>query len=83
MHISIQSQHSHVKSIRLGGKLEKRMHFNSPDAECVRWQRFRCRIDDVISEGNADVTRLGSSDAVAGSDDMTTGDQRASAPGNW
>lgn len=72
MHISIQRQHSHIKPIGLGRELEQRVDFDGPHAEGISRERFSCGIDDVVTQRDADVTRLSACHAVTCSHNVTT-----------
>ena len=73
VHISIQGQNSHIKSISLRSELEQGMNFDGPHTEGIRWQRFCSRVDDVVAESHADVAWLSPGDAVTSCYNMASG----------
>lgn len=79
MHVSVKREHGHVEPISLRGELEQRMDLDGPNAERVSWKGFSSWVDNVVSQRDADVTRLGACHAVSRCDDVTAGYERAAA----
>lgn len=79
MNGSFQCQNGHIETIGLWGKFKVGMNVDFAYTKRVSGQRFNGRIDNVVTEGDVNLSWTGTGHTMTGRDDVLAGDQRSAA----